>query len=177
MKPGKVAVYPKVQGGIQQILNPEEDVNWADPFPVDQLFPDWIREKGIGPLSGNTIINPSNPTLDMTAQFSDPLKGLGQMLNPAGRIPAELITGTEASTGAPINSYADYATKQLPGVSTVGRVTNVGLGGPTAKFDSQGFNENALINLLTAGGKLDTGPYEKQGQFDLRAYLKEKYGN
>lgn len=180
MKPGKVAIYPKVQGGLQGAIQGQQ-VNWADPFPEDQLFPDWIREKGIGPLTGAAgsygMINPSNPTLDVISQFSDPKKGIGSMLNPAARIPAEILTGTEASTGAPITSYPDYATKQIPGISTVGRVTNIGLGGPTKKFASQGgMNQDAMLNLILAAGKMNTGPYQKQGEFDLRAYLKSRGG-
>lgn len=171
MNPGKSAAYPKIMGGLGQAFNGGQGT--SDPFPVDQLFPQWIRDKGIGPISGNMIINPSNPTLDLASQFSSPLKGAGSMLNPLLRIPAEELTHTEASTGAPITSQADYWTKQLPIFSTVGRVTNIGIGGPTAKYKKQGGgNALALWNLLFAAGLIDTNQYQKQAQFETKAYLK-----
>lgn len=189
MAPGKVAVYPKVMGGLSQALT--GGYGASDPFPTDQLFPQWIRDKGIGPVltgsgtlermlgatDGYTILNPSNPTLDLASTFGSPAKGIGSMLNPALRIPAEELTKTEMSTGAPITNQADYISKQLPLISTLTRLTNVGIGGPTAKFDKQGGpNTTALINLLTAAGVLPTGPYQKQAQFELRDYYKNKGG-
>lgn len=175
MAPGKVAAYPKFMGGLSEALTGGQGS--SDPFPTDQLFPQWIRDKGIGPVMGTagnyTIINPSNPTLDLASEFGSPLKGIGSMLNPALRIPAEELTKTEMSTGAPIDNQADYISKQLPLISTLTRLTNVGIGGPTDKFDKQGGgNATALINLLTAMGILPTGPYQKQAQFELRDYLK-----
>jgi hypothetical protein len=175
MAPGKVVAYPKFMGGLSEALTGGEGS--SDPFPVDQLFPQWIRDKGIGPVMGTagnyTIVNPSNPTLDLASEFGSPLKGIGSMLNPALRIPAEELTKTEMSTGAPINNQADYISKQLPLISTLTRLTNIGIGGPTDKFDKQGGgNAAALINLLTAMGVLPTGPYQRQAQFELRDYLK-----
>lgn len=179
MAPGKVAAYPKAMGALSQGLTGGQGT--SDPFPVDQLFPQWIRDKGIGPIlgaAGNyTIVNPSNPTLDLASEFSSPMKGIGSMLNPALKIPAEQLTKTEMSSGAPITSQADYWTKQVPIVSTVGRLTNVGLGGPTAKGNKQGLgNSTALINLLTALGILNTGQYQTQAQYEEKAYVKNNGG-
>lgn len=177
MAPGKVVLYPKVMGELSQALTGGQGV--SDPFPTDQLFPQWIRDKGVGPLfgsSGNyTVVNPSNPTLDLASQFGSPLYGIGSMLNPFLKIPAEELTKTDMNTGAPITNQADYLTKQIPGISTVGRVTNIGLGGPTNKWDSQGGpNPTALVNLLTALGIINTGQYQKEAQFELRDYLRGK---
>lgn len=179
MAPGKVIAYPKFMGGLGEALTGGQGT--SDPFPTDQLFPQWIRDKGIGPVMGTAgnylILNPSNPTLDLASQFGSPAKGIGSMLNPALRIPAEELTGTEMATGAPITNQADYISKQLPLISTITRLTNVGIGGPTAKYDKQGGgNLTALINLLTAAGALPTGQYQKQAQYDLRDYLKNNGG-
>lgn len=179
MAPGKVSAYPKLMGGLSEGLTGGQGT--SDPFPTDQLFPQWIRDKGIGPVLGTaggySIINPSNPTLDLASEFGSPLKGIGTMLNPALRIPAEELTGTEMSTGAPITNQADYISKQLPLISTLTRLTNVGIGGPTAKYDKQGGgNATALINLLTAMGVLPTGQYQNQAQYELRDYMKNKGG-
>jgi hypothetical protein len=73
-----------------------EGTTVADPYPDDQVFPEWIRSYGIGPIGdpesenvmarwwgnlgrnmiagngakyGYTIVNPSNPLIDAGAQF------------------------------------------------------------------------------------------------------------
>lgn len=169
MAPGKTIVYPKIMGGLSQGLTGGQGT--SDPFPEDQLFPNWIKQKGIGPIMGSSgnynIINPSNPSLDLLSETNNPSSSIGQMLNPLLRIPAEELTKTDVSTGAPITSQLDYLTKQLPGISTVGRVTNTGLGGPIGNKQS-GINNVALINLLTALGIIQTGSYQKEAQYEQR---------
>lgn len=213
MKPGKVLVYPKGMEALQVAMGIESPSR-TDPFPTDQLFPDWIREKGIGPIAasgmegipgligglarqgvdqktgqpigGYALVNPSNPMIDTIAQLGgmgDPqslLSGVGESLNPGLRIPAELLTGHDVRTGAPVREtgqqFADYATNQVPLVSILSRLTNVGLGGPTARGEREGFgNLEALINQLTAAGLLGTGPYIKQAQFEQRDRLRSGY--
>jgi hypothetical protein len=190
-KPGKVMLYPKLQYGAQSaIMGPNAGTSMADPFPEDQLWPDWMREKGIGPLFGEagnyTFLNPSNPIQDLAAQFGDVprmlgngfssrgVSGLTTMVNPLAKIPAELMTGTNTMTGAPIKDWTQYATMQVPGVSDLSRVSNVDLGGASPVAEQQGFgNTDAILNYLTALGIKNTTPKDAvSGQFAMRDYLK-----
>jgi hypothetical protein len=178
--PGKTMVYPKAMNTIQQYMGMDTSVE--DPFPVDQLFPDWIRDKGVGPILGGPgsygLLNPSNPMLDIGAQMSNPRAFVGGMVNPALQIPAEVMTGVNIDTGAPIQDKSQYITQQIPGISQASRLTNVDIGGPGPKYEDQGFgNTQNLINFLTAIGYLDTGPYQKSAQFDLKNYLRSHSGN
>lgn len=174
--PGKTMVYPKMQY-LAQLVSGTNGSNMSDPFPYDQLFPDWIREKGIGPMLGSSgsygVINPSNPTLDIISQVNDPGKmGLG-MLNPGARISFELATGQEATSGAPIEGHGtDYAIKQIPGLSHLGRATGEFGVSDTTKEQSQGYNMQNIINLFSALGMQNTGPYQKSAEFDLRDFMK-----
>lgn len=178
--PGKVMAYPKGQYLLQNMMGIESP-NMADPFPVDQLFPDWIREKGIGPVMGApgdyTVINPGNPTMDLISSFSHPGRATIGMINPAVRVPFELASGTEVQTGAPLDGRTtDYLIKQIPGLSHIGRATGEFGVSETTKENSQGVNLQNILNMLTAGGVQNTGPYIKSAEFDLRDYLRSLRG-
>jgi hypothetical protein len=186
--PGKVMAYPKAQYMLQNMLGIQTGP-MSDPFPQDQLFPDWIREKGIGPITaGNipliggmfgapddyTVVNPGNPSMDLISQFNNPGKMAMGMINPAARIPIELATGREAQTGAPIDGITDtdYIVKQIPGLSHAGRATGEFGVSDTTKENSSGINFQNIFNMLTAMGVQNTKPYVKSAEFDLRDYLK-----
>lgn len=185
--PGKVMVYPKGQYLLQNMMGIDTGP-MSDPFPYDQLFPDWIREKGIGPIggtdsmltgllgggSGYSVLNPGNPTMDLTAQLNQPGKMSMSMLNPMAKIPIELATGTDVASGAPIGGITDpdYVAKQIPGLSHAGRISGEFGTSDTTKENSSGFNMQNIINLITAMGAQNTGPYKKSAEFDMREYLK-----
>ncbi|MFF5977038.1 hypothetical protein ACFY7C_36660 [Streptomyces sp. NPDC012769] len=183
--PGKVMAIPKANYLLQNMLGIETGP-MSDPFPTDQLFPDWIREKGIGPVAGPdsiltsilggqpgySVINPGNPTLDTIAQLNNPGKMAVGMSNPALRIPFEISSGRESQTGAPIDS--DYYIKQIPGLSHAGRATGEFGVSDTQKENSQGYNMQNILNMLTAMGFQNTGPYRKSSEFDLREFLKSQ---
>lgn len=48
--PGKTMVYPKAMYALGQAMGMEPG-SLGDPFPTDQLFPDWVKAKGIGPIA------------------------------------------------------------------------------------------------------------------------------
>lgn len=174
--PGKAMVYPKAQYFLQNAMGIDTGP-MSDPFPYDQLFPDWIREKGIGPIMGGpgdyTVINPSNPTMDIFAQLQNPGKSTLGMINPAARIPFELGSGTEVQTGAPLEGRTqDYLIKQIPGLSHAGRATGEFGVSETTKENSSGYNFQNIANMLTALGIQNTGPYIKSAEFDLRDYIR-----
>lgn len=175
--PGKVMAIPKGQYLLQNAMGIQTGPI-SDPFPYDQLFPDWIREKGIGPIMGGpgdyTVVNPGNPTMDLLAQINHPGKMGMSMLNPAAKIPIELATGTDIASGAPHGGITDpdYIAKQIPGISHAGRITGEFGTSDTTKENSSGYNMQNIINLLTAMGVQNTGPYQKSAEFDMREYLK-----
>ena len=94
-RPAKALAYPRGMTTLQQLLG-QEGVSVADPFPDDQLFPQWIRDYGIGPIGnpvsdnpfskfwgllgknmvdergdhkGYTVVNPSLPMIDFFQQY------------------------------------------------------------------------------------------------------------
>jgi hypothetical protein len=94
-RPAKVLYYPKAQGAFAGMMGIESDNMMLDPFPQDTITPDWIRERGIGPIgdaesemaasswwgklgqnligiegqeTGYTIVNPSNPFQDLISE-------------------------------------------------------------------------------------------------------------
>lgn len=204
LNPGKTTVYPKGMEAIQGMFGIESP-DRSDPFPEDQLFPDWMREKGIGPIaehgmdglpglianlsrsitgfngedSGYTIVNPSNPLIDTVAQYAgmgraeDPLKGIAQGINPLARIPSEILHG-ETFTGAPIEP-GKYIGENIPIAAMFSRISNIGAFGPTSRGEEEGlFNQEALVNLLTALGIQGTGPYIKTAEFQERDRRREQ---
>lgn len=94
LRGGKVTMYPKGMFALQQAMGIESP-SASDPFPTDRLYPEWMRNLGIGPIgeagsdnpaadwfgrlgrnamvggeeSGYTVINPGNPFNDTVAQF------------------------------------------------------------------------------------------------------------
>lgn len=180
--PGKTMFYPKAMSLVQQITGVDPANPVTDPFPVDQLFPDWIRDKGIGPVMGGagnySVVNPSNPFLDLGADLNHPFNEIvGGNLNPAAKIPAEVMTEESLQNQVPITDWTKYTTDQIPGVSHASRFTNYDLGGISPKGEKQGpGNMQAIINFLTAAGLLNTGPYQKSAEFDLRDYLRSQNG-
>lgn len=190
LHPLKVTAYNKAMYGLQIATN-QGNLNgatWENPFPTDQLFPNWLREKGVGPQFGSagsyTIVNPSNPVLDVVDQLSSPGFSLTGMLNPAIKIPVELAQGAQMS-GQQINSdnggITSYLAKQLPGVSQFGNITNITDSGSQQRLAQQtgqtGPDIPALINMILAGGVTDTSKYQKQGAYDLRDYTKAHGGS
>jgi hypothetical protein len=179
--PGKITAIPRANLMLQQIMGIQTGP-LSDPFPSDQLFPDWIMEKGIGPQFGSagnyTVINPSNPSLDLISQTNHPGRMMMGLLNPALRIPIEGATGVDSQTGAPIDiTSPDYIAKQLPGISQVGRATGAfGVSNTTKQNSPNGYNMQNIANLLFGLGVQNTGPMQKSAQFDLRDYLKSQRG-
>jgi hypothetical protein len=176
MSPGKTLAYPKFMQAMQTMNGIEQDR--GNPFPSNELFPQWIRDRGVGPIfneprfgardtpPGPTIINPSNPLYDIFGQFSDPLHGFGSMLTPAIRIPVEMLTGRQVYNGAPIDkgNFSEYIGNQLPYWPLVQSFTGMTpTGEQTSRAQKEGgFNTERFINWLTSAGIRGTGPYQLQ---------------
>jgi hypothetical protein len=173
---------------LQEITGIESE-GPGDPFPMDQMFPDWIKEKGVGPLfspgqalaglgrqetwrgnaPGYTIVNPTNPLLDSLMDLSDPRQSLISNLSPAIRIPTELQT-EQTSLGIPLSEVeggtAGYLAQQIPAIGIGARVT-----GQTRPDEP--FHPEQLINWLTAAGVTGTGPYKAQASYEINELLQE----
>lgn len=212
MNPSKaVLAYPRAQAALQTIagINPEGGM-W-EPFPTDQLFPDWITNGAIGPVGdpesenawvawlgrlgtnlenpvlgeqGYTMIDPGRTALPINSIIGEYGSnnfgsGVGNSLSPFFKIPAELVQDS-TSTGAPISKeeggegYGSYAMSQIPQLSPLQRLT--GAGKDYAEGREAGFNNEALINMLTAAGITGTGKYIKSAEFQeqQRASAKRK---
>lgn len=200
MKPAKIMAYPKVMSGLQEQQG--IDSNVSNPWPDDQLFPDWLASNVIGPVlpptnafskaisrsedeTGYTLVNPGNPATDLMNQFiNNPVQGIGNSITPAIKIPAELAFKTEFQTGAPIQDYTDYANKNIPLIAPFSRLTHGAVGtGLLEGGDLQGKKETepyslpAFLNMMAAAGILDTGRYTKGGEFDLKKRIREQKAN
>lgn len=191
MKPGVALLPAKVNEAIQMANG--IDTTRDNPFPVDQLFPQWIRDEGIGPvalpdsvMSKFTNQKPSgyvqagvglNPLSQLIAELQHPGKTLGSGLTPAIQIPLELgVTGRKTFTGEPITgqdakpgALQQYIGEQIPLWSAVQGITGTTPFGTSTKrsfeSDNQSGREN-FYNWLSGLGIKGTGPYVKSARYE-----------
>lgn len=196
MNPHKILAYPKLMSSIQESQGQESSI--GAPWPDNQLFPDWLASDVIGPVINPTSafakaiarsdsevgyvqVDPGLPATDLMNQFlSNPVQGIGNSVNPFIKMPAELMFGREFQSGAPITDKTQYIDKNVPMLATASRLTNGAVGsgivegGDLKNKETSAFNPAGLINFLTGAGILDTGKYQKGGQFDLKARIKKE---
>lgn len=99
-RPSKITMYPRGMYAVQGALGIESP-GPSDPFPEDQLFPDWMRQSGIGPIGdsesdnpiarffgnlGRNVVNPMGGEIGYTNinpgnPFNDTISQFGQMGN------------------------------------------------------------------------------------------------
>jgi hypothetical protein len=173
----KVMAYPRLMEaiGLANGVSPTEQT--TDPFPGDQLFPDWLRNRGIGPVAGVAgsylSVNPSTPVLDVLSLLGQPGQSALDMANPMGKVPIEVADGQTLGRNVPIKSYPNYFAQQIPIVSQAGRAS--GQFGVSDSTKAEGFpNWINILNLLTGAKAVSTGKYQRSAEFDLRDYLKQK---
>ncbi len=167
LNPGKTIAYSKMMQSFQGAMGIESP-NRTDPFPLDQLFPDWIKEKGIGPIaqhgmsglpgfiaslsrsipgftgdpSGYTVVNPSNPFIDTISQFG----GMGNPTDPLKGIGDLVHPGIriplEVMQGQRFSGApiepGRYIAENIPITSAASRLTNIGAFGPTERAEKEG---------------------------------------
>lgn len=177
----KVMAYPRLMEAIALSNGVSPSDRTRDPFPGDQMFPDWLRDRGIGPILGGpgnyTVVNPSTPILDTLALLGHPGQSSIDMLNPIMKVPIEAGQGQTLGRNVPIGTtneeWLNYFAKQVPVVSQAGRAS--GQFGVSESTKSEGFpNYTNILNMLTGAKIVNTGKYQKSAQFDLRDYLKQK---
>jgi hypothetical protein len=177
----KVMAYPRLMQAIALSNGIDPNEQTRDPFPGDQMFPDWLRDRGIGPILGGpgnyTVVNPSTPILDTLTLLGHPGQSAVDMMNPMMKVPIEASQGQTLGRNVPIGTsnedWLNYFAKQVPVVSQAGRAS--GQFGVSDSTKSEGFpNYTNIINMLTGAKIVNTGKYQKSAQFDLRDYLKQK---
>lgn len=196
--PGKFVMYPKAYYAVAQSMG--IDLNgFGDPYPTDQLFPEWIRDNVEGPITGSAgnyyAAHPGVPSADIMNEF---LQNPGQAghsvlasLNPAIRIPIEQMLrgqnapkGTNLGTGAPVQDYTDYVDQNVPGLGTISGLLNrsasSGFTQPTNSVgkgnESGGPDGLAFINWLTGGGLQDISRpnYIKSAKYEAQQRARGK---
>ncbi len=191
MNPGKAVIPAKAFDAIQESQGIETPNGRYDPFPVDQMFPEWLRAEGVGPVSMpdgflSSVTNQTpegyamagmglNPLSSLIGQLQSPGKTVLSSITPAIKIPMEVLTGRESFTGEPISgidarpgAFQEYVGQQIPGFNAIQGVTGITPFGTETKrsVSSNEAGLEALVNWFTAGGVKGTGPYVKQARFE-----------
>lgn len=193
MNPGKAVIPAKAYDALQEAAGIDTPGR-HDPFPVDQMFPEWIRESGLGPVGlPEGLLGPFsnqeppgyvmagmglNPLTELVAQLQNPGKTIASSLTPAVQIPMELLTGKKTFTGEPITgmearegAFQQWVGEQIPIWSAVQGITGVTpFGTETGKSEKSGADAGteAFMNWLTGAGIRGTGPYIKQARYEKR---------
>jgi hypothetical protein len=192
MKPGVSVLPAKVGDAMQEMGGVEQADGRSNPFPVDQMFPQWLRDEGVGPIGlpeglMGSISNQQppgyvqfgvglNPLSAMIGDFQHPGQTVGSGLTPLAQIPIELLTGRKIFTGQPISgadakpgAMGDYLGQQIPLYGGLQGITGLNpLGGTTgaAQKSDGGSQKEAFANWLTGLGIKGTGGYVKQAQYE-----------
>lgn len=191
MQPGKAIIFPKAMYNFAETMGVDLE-SLSNPFPVDQLFPEFITDQVLGPQwgeAGNYMgSQPGEPVTELLSQWgsSDPQHGLLGALTPVARIPMEVATGTSLGTGAQIQDTSDYVDQQIPGVGYIARGTGhsvTGLGEPTRDvqkgYTESGSNNMVWLNFLTGLGITDYSKpnYIKRAEIELRNKIGQEMRN
>ena len=185
MQPGKAIMYPKFMYNMAE-ANGIDLESMSNPFPTDQMFPNWITDNLAPPIMGEKgsykAIDPGIPMMDVLGDFAGEetdLNTFGAMLTPALKLPIEMMKGNDADavatdlrTGIPYFDKSDYIDKQIPNsglfVNSTGRSLTQpwqAKGGAEKEVDTSN-RERTLINFLTGMGlmPIDKPGYVKQAK-------------
>ena len=154
MNPGKVMVLPKASYNLAVSMGVDPE-SMSNPFPTDQLFPEYITASMTGPqfrLGGKYFrTEPGDPFAETMGDWGGvtadgPQAGLTALgtLNPIIRIPIEVMARHKFATNSPMQDKSDYIDSQIPGINTLSSLTNrsiTGLGAPKANI-VKGYDDN-----------------------------------
>ena len=152
MDPARILAFPKASYNIA-VASGVNPYSLYDPFPEDQMFPSFLRDEMQGPqfeVGGSYYgIRPGIVTFDVLNQVrtGNPIDAIMSNLNPAFKIPLELLIGTRIDTGARIRDYSDYIDASIPGVNYAANVSSYSVTG-------------SLVSLLSGGG------FDRQLQYE-----------
>ena len=196
MKPGKFMMYPKAVYNMAEANGIDLD-SMSNPFPTDQLFPDWITDSPIGPIAQNAEghylgFNPGVPSIDVLNDYAGSQAGMTALgsLNPFLKIPIELGTALkepavarDLRTGIKSYDLTDYIDRQIPGgtyaTGITGRSISSGFTQTKGNKEEAEVNPYSFYNLLSGMGVFDMSKpsYQRQARQDAKArYYKEVGG-
>ena len=185
-KPGRVMVAPKAMYAIANAGGVDLDHGFGNPFPTDQIYPDYMTDDLYGPISrdenGKEMgINPGLPQMDFLNEMGTPGRMADTILrsaNPLVRVPSEIANGRKWGTGdkmaRDIYDMSEYVDAQIPLASyannITGRSASTLFTQPTRKAekDQRGDSpvRDSIVNLLLGMGAKD---YTSE-QFQDRAW-------
>jgi hypothetical protein len=184
IRPGRALVFPKASYNLAVSMGVDPN-SLSDPFPEDQLFPEFITKQATGPvaqLNGNYYtINPGIANVDVSNDFgTDPFKAMLGMISPILRMPLELSSGVKLESGSKIKDVSEYIDSNIPGVNYISNISGYSTTGSIvgllqgrgldvqrqvesgAKTDSDRFL--SFVNWVTGAG---IGNVSKQNLIDL----------
>jgi len=167
-QPARFMLLPKASYNLAVAMgvNPE---SMQEPFPEDQLFPEFITSQLLGPvlkINGKYFsVAPGFAQADVLNTFiGDPGSKIPGMVTPFLRVPAELLAGAKWGSTAKINDLSDYIDSNLPLVNYLSNFSGTSVTGSLASLlqgtgldpQSQVFKENRgpLEQSLSAGSWL-----------------------
>jgi hypothetical protein len=126
MAPGRVNLPGKINYNIGVATGVDPNSAY-DPFPENQQFPSWLTEDIQGPqfyVNGKYYgVSPGIAQWDILNQFGgsdnvfDPLRqSFADSLNPAFKLPMEVLFNTRLSTKSPISDTSDWVDQSIPNV-------------------------------------------------------------
>lgn len=173
MHPGRVTQYPKAMYNYAQ-SNGMDLESMSEPFPVGEIFPDFLTDNMTGPLmrdkAGHSIsMDFGFPQADIMNEFvADPALGVANMLNPLIKVPVEALTSSRLVSGAPINNRTEYLESNVPGLAQAGQLTGYS---PTGSLIDTLKGEGPRVqDAVTKGNKQALGTGDAAG-FDLEALV------
>jgi hypothetical protein len=121
IRPGRALAFPKASYNLAVAMGVDPN-SLSDPFPEDQLFPDFIDKRATGPVAKFDgkyyTVNPGVANIDVSNEFgTDPYRALLGMISPILRMPIELSTGSKLDTGSRIKDASEYVDSNIPGIN------------------------------------------------------------
>lgn len=192
-KPGRTMVAPKAMYAIANAGGIDLDHGFGNPFPVDQIYPDYMTDDLYGPIArgedGSELgVMPGIPQMDFLNEMGTPGRFTDTVLrsaNPLARVPAEIAMGrkwgTQEKEARDIYDMSEYIDAQIPLASyannMTGRSLSSGFTQETKKAERGQRGDSpvrdSIINLLLGMGAKD---YTSE-QFQDRAWKDEKARN
>lgn len=182
LHPGRFLAFPKAMYTMAE-ANGIDLNGFTDPFPTDQLFPQWLGGNQ-GPQFGDAGdgyigMRMGVPMMDILDQyFTNPghtFQTIMGSTNPAIKVPFELATGS-TTQGIPVDDIPKYLLGQVPFGNFANTMAGKPIGGVSPSdegYDPGGIRDPkalATINLLSGLGLMDMSKpsYIKSGEFDVK---------
>lgn len=159
-KPGKVTGLNKIGYEVAKAtgMNPE---SIGDPFPTGGTYPSFVRDNLIGPIAETgwgqlgTVTGSPQESIFGDILNAQPQDVIGSNLNPLLKMPIELLSGTDVSTGRPIRSQTEYTDQQIPQLSYLAKAAGIS---PTSLISNLLSGQGIKMNPTLAAKRGETNP-------------------